>query len=450
MFSFIYTFRFKIIVRVFLLVIFTFLGNYLLFATTWQITPIVLMLMVFFVCIELIYFVEQQFAIIDRHLSALYHRDVSGLFSNLPTGQVFSSIKNVLNKLYAQISVLRKEKKSAELFAEQIISYTPSAMLCYKQNGEVILMNNALEKILGLPFLSDIKQIDKFIPGFLKAKSDVEKNNKALFSFNKAEKLVKISLQHSLFINEVEKIHIINIQDVSSQIAGVEVNSWQKLIRVLAHEIINSITPIASLSSKLYDIAQAKSTQLGDDASNKLSKGLFTISERSKSLISFVTHYRMFVVDPTLRLKKFDVIDLFQRTIHLLENNISTKVTPFKIKAKQPLEIIADMELIEQVIINLVLNAIDASRLLDEPLIILVAFSDNNNTCILRVIDKGMGMDNETKEKVFTPFFTTKEKGSGIGLSLSRQIVHLHKGTIDIYSEVGKGTAVTIELPLQQ
>lgn len=449
MFSFIYTFRFKIIARVFLLVIFTFLGNYLLFATSWQITPIVLIIIVFCVCVELIYFIEQKFTIIDRHLSALYHQDVTGLFSNLPTGQVFSDIKNVLNRLHSQISVLRKEKKSAELFAEQIITYTPSAMLCYKQNGEVILMNSALEKILGLPFLSDIKQIDKFIPGFLKAKDEVEANSKALFSFNKSEKSVKISLQHSLFINEVEKIHIINIQDISSQIAGVEVNSWQKLIRVLAHEIINSITPIASLSSKLYEFTQ-ESKVIGSTTLGKLNKGLSTISERSKSLISFVTHYRMFVVDPKLRLKKFDVIELFQRTIHLLENNISTKATPFKIKAKQPLKIIADMELIEQVIINLVLNAIDASRLLDDPLIILVAFSDDNNTCKLRVIDKGVGMDNETKEKVFTPFFTTKEKGSGIGLSLSRQIVHLHKGTIDIYSEVDKGTAVTIELPLQQ
>ena len=197
------------------------------------------------------------------------------------------------------------------MFAEQIISYTPSAMLCYKQDGEVILMNKALEKILGLPFLSDIDQIEKFIPGFLKTKTEVEKNNEALFSFNRSERLVKISLQHSLFINEVDKIHIINIQDISSQIAGIEVNSWQKLIRVLAHEIINSITPIASLSSKLHEITLGENIQAVGKNLDKLRQGLFTISERSKSLISFVTHYRMFIVDPTLRLKRFDVIDLF-------------------------------------------------------------------------------------------------------------------------------------------
>ncbi len=450
MFAAISTFRFRLVLRILLLFTLTMLFNYLLLKSDWQVAPILTLLCIFFTVIELVGFQEKQLSKIEKYLVALLHKDVSASASSLPKGAIFNKISSTLTNLLVEIGELRKATRNAELFSEQIIEHAPNAILCYDDQGGIILSNKAFTKLFGLPTLSEVKQLEKFISNVLEAILKAEKAGQVHFTFKRKEKECTLNIHHSTFKNKEHTIHILNMQDVSSQVVGIEVSSWEKLIRVLAHEIINSVTPIASLANTLSTKTLQKIEGKQSKVYLQLNKGLETIDQRSKGLIKFVEHYRMFVVNPKLQYMRFKVAVVLKRTIELLEETAKDQGAHFNIKVDDELELQADMELLEQVMINLVLNALEACKEKTASKITLIAQKTKDQTCTIRVVDEGEGMEAATKAKIFTPFFTTKEKGSGIGLSLSRQVVHLHGGTIDVYSELSKGTAITIELPLSQ
>ena len=450
MYDFFKSYRFQLIFRISLFFVLVMIFNFFLFNTDRQIVPLFILFCAGFAMLELIFFQEKQLHKVERHLVGLLHNDVTSLTTNLPKGRVFNSIGTSILALIKEIGDLRQTKKVAELFSEQIIAYAPDAILCYNGNGDIISVNKAFNKLLGVPHLSKIEQLEKFLPGINFSINRVETKGQSNFTFNKEAKECVVSLHHSTFVYKDNIIHILNLQEISSQLVGIEVDSWQKLIRVLAHEIINTVTPIASLANTLYTKTIQKIEDKHSSMYLQLGRGLETIDKRSKGLIKFVEHYRMFVVDPKLHYTTFSISTILNRITGLLEDTAKEKDCCLSVKVKKDFELQADMELLEQVLINLTLNSIDACREKPASQILITANINEKNHCVLRVIDEGIGITPEIKEKVFTPFFTTKEKGSGIGLSLSRQILHLHGGAIDIYSEVGKGTAITLELPLTQ
>jgi signal transduction histidine kinase len=241
---------------------------------------------------------------------------------------------------------------------------------------------------------------------------------------------------------------IVAFQNVNEALDETEARAWQKLLRVMTHEIMNSVAPISSLADTLRRNLSATLAQMNEpnDDWEDLELGLETIQRRSEGLLKFAESYRSLNKITHLNLKRVPISSLFGNLTTLMAPTLDQKQIQLDTILKDPqLEVMADTNLLEQVLINLMVNAIDAVKDVESPLITLSAYIDNGKTTI-RVADNGPGIDADTIDKIFIPFFSTKKTGSGIGLSLCKQIMLLHKGSIHVNSIPGKGTAFLITL----
>jgi len=248
-----------------------------------------------------------------------------------------------------------------------------------------------------------------------------------------------------------QKFSLVSIQNIHSELEEREMDAWQKIIRVLTHEIMNSITPIASLASTINELVKESYKDMSEEgepdteALGDIHQALQTIQKRSQGLLRFVDAYRNLTLIPKPNFQMFQIKELFARVEKLMQANFSNKAVKLNVSIEpESLELTADPGLIEQVLINLLLNALQAVETKKDAQIDLGARLDGRGKIIIQVSDNGPGIDKENLEKIFIPFFSTKEGGSGIGLSLSRQIMRLHKGTISVNSEPNVHTVVTL------
>jgi two-component system nitrogen regulation sensor histidine kinase NtrY len=240
---------------------------------------------------------------------------------------------------------------------------------------------------------------------------------------------------------------LVAIQDIKNEMETKELESWIKLIRVLTHEIMNSVAPVTSLSQTILGyFKNLDGNQPDEKIIGNTIKGLEIINERGSGLISFVENYRKLTRLPQPDKKPINVGQLLENTIMLIKYEpvneqvqISWKTNP------SDLEIIADKEQISQVLINLIKNSLEALKNLNEGKIMLSGEINTSGRVQITIIDNGPGIPEDLMDKIFIPFFTTKESGSGVGLSLSRQIMMLHNGTLKVVSVQGKQTLAIME-----
>jgi len=265
------------------------------------------------------------------------------------------------------------------------------------------------------------------------------------------DELIQLAINATQFKMRGEEFLLVSFQDINPELEQKEIESWQKLIRVLTHEIMNSITPISSLAATVTDIIddtkknnpprRKEDIETLDDVAHAIS----TIEKRSKGLLNFVEIYRNLTRIPKPTFRYFEVKEVVDRALELLSKEIYNN--KIKIKSKilpSELKILADPDLIDQVIINLLLNAIDTVKEIENPEINITASINLNNRVTIEVSDNGKGIKPDILDKIFMPFFTSKKTGSGIGLSLSRQIMQMHKGSISVRSKQGEGAAFTM------
>jgi signal transduction histidine kinase len=239
---------------------------------------------------------------------------------------------------------------------------------------------------------------------------------------------------------------ILSLQDIKHELDEKELESWMKLIRVLMHEIMNSITPITSLSETLSNLySKGDSPVFPEQITNKTIattlQGLNVIKEQGKGLMSFVESYRKLTRVPEPDKKLFKVVDLMNRVGILYNSLEKSEQIKLSFSVKNPdLEIYADQNMISQVLINLVKNALEANENNSSGRISLVAELNNSQKAEICVIDNGPGISEENLDKIFVPFFTTRQNGSGIGLSISKQIMRVHGGNLKVRSIPGKET----------
>jgi signal transduction histidine kinase len=254
------------------------------------------------------------------------------------------------------------------------------------------------------------------------------------------------------FIIQGETIRLLTFQNIKHELEENELVSWQKLIRTLTHEIMNSVGPISSSIRTIKSFFQENPAESGDQnirlTDEKIAdtvRGLDIIDERAQGMMEFVDKFRSLTNMPALQLVEMKVIDLLQgiKLLFAAETNkrlikLSVRVDP------ESLAVTADKQLIEQVLINLVMNSIQALEDQKIKQIVMAAFMDYAGRVLIQVSDNGSGISEEIRDKIFVPFFTTREKGSGIGLSLSRQIMRMHRGRISYKSTPGKETVFSL------
>jgi signal transduction histidine kinase len=314
------------------------------------------------------------------------------------------------------------------------------------KTGVLNLMNDSFKKMMDIPYLKTIHSLEKRDPDLYEAAVSIRPGETKVVTITKENRRIKILLAATMFQTDDVINKVIACQNINEALDETEARAWQKLLSVMTHEIMNSVAPISSLAGTLKN-RLLLSTSLDDTGSSErddLELGLETIKRRSEGLLKFAETYRNLNKITKPNLKKLFVRDLFENLHTLMQPTLDQKKIELEIVLKDTgLQMEVDVNLIEQVLINLVINALEAVKEKENPRIILSALQENNKT-LIKVADNGSGISADLLDKIFIPFFSTKKSGSGIGLSLCKQIMLLHKGNILVYSREGEGTAFVL------
>ncbi len=385
---------------------------------------------------------------VEQFVESIHYRDFSRYFDVKEAPLELQSLRKGFNEINTTFKLISREKETQYHYVQKILELVNTGILSYEnKNGEIGWMNESFKNMLGVPYLKTISSLQRRDPVLYQEILDLRPGSSRVVSVTKDNNVSKILLAATAFQTDGRVYKLIAFQDVNEALDETEAKAWQKLLSVMTHEIMNSVAPISSLAETMLHRLQASASMLEGQpgALEDLELGIGTIRRRSEGLLKFAETYRNLNKITTLSLKKVYARDLFENLHHLMQPTLEQKNIEIEIILKDPdLSLEADTNLIEQVLINLVVNAVEAVKDREEPRITLSAHSGSNNRAVMRVADNGMGMSPEVMDNIFIPFFSTKKNGSGIGLSLCKQILLLHKGNIQVQSTEGHGTAFSL------
>ena len=400
-------------------------------------------LMIVLQILNFIQFINKTNTELSQFIEAVQYRDFSLQFTEKNAPVSVRQLRRAFNQINATFKQLSSEREEQYQYLQKILELVDTGILSYDQEGNVGWINEAFKRMMNIPYLRNISSLEKRDIAVYQVITGLENGNSQLVKINHKQVL----LAKTTFLNENIETNLIAFQNVNEAIEDTEAQAYQKLLRVMTHEIMNSVAPIASLAETMERaVARRKEEKLksgeNDDEFDDISLGISTIRKRSENLLKFADTYRQLAKVSLTSFSKFYIRDLFEGVEILLENQIEQQNIEFDVIIKDfELTIEGDMVLIEQVLINLIINAIDAVQHQSSPKITISVFQNNQQQVIIEVQDNGLGMSDELMDKIFVPFFTSKPNGSGIGLSLSKQIMALHKGTITVNSIERQGTA---------
>jgi two-component system nitrogen regulation sensor histidine kinase NtrY len=397
---------------------------------------------------ELFHFVSLTNRKLTRFLESVKYSDfVSGFTADNKLGRSFKDLNISFNEVLEAFRKARSEKEEHWQYLNTVVQQVRTGIISFDADGEVQLINMNARKFLSVQNIKNINELK-------------ERNYKLHYILTHTEpgksSLYKDANEFHLTIQATElrirgaDIKLLTLQNIQPELQKQELEAWQNLTRVLRHEIMNSITPISSLTSTLKDILEYDLTQKDDhyelkqEGAEDLKEGLSTIENRSKGLIKFIDAYREYTSLPNPKLKTIMLKNLIEKVSMLMRQEMKNHHVDFHHECRSEyLTIQADEEMIEQVLINLLKNSAEAVSQKENARIDLIGRYDGTHIKI-EIIDNGTGIIPEAIERIFVPFYTTKKTGSGIGLSLSRQIMHLHNGTLSVESEPDVRTVFTM------
>lgn len=436
------SFRNILFIRVLLLGASVFLFYTAMFRHLYAASVLIAALVVYQV-FSLIRYVETTNRELTRFLESIRYGDFTAGFTTGIRGRAFDDLNRSFSEVVARFREISAEKEEGYRYLHAVVQHVGVGMIAFRDDGEVELINAAAKKLFDIPRLGNINDLTCVSPDLVETLRTIEPGGKDLKKITTGEDL----LQLSVFATELRLRHttlkLVSIQNIGSELSAREMEAWQNLIRVLTHEIKNSLAPIVSLTSSVEDMLSARERAGGveDDATKDMHGALQTIRKRSEGLLRFTDAYRSLTRIKKPEFQRFRVAELLDRVGSLTAGQVEEAAITFIANVEPPtLELTADPQLIEQVLINLILNAIDAIEGKSEGQIEIDAFVDGRSRIMIRVTDNGRGIIGDALEKIFVPFFSTKKDGSGIGLSLSRQIMRLHHGDLTVQSTPGERT----------
>ncbi len=355
-------------------------------------------------------------------------------------------LQRELNEALAKLKQARKEKDSEYQFFKNIVQHVGIGLLTFKRDGSIQIMNSAAKRVLRVTKadrVEDLKVVsESLVDTFLKLKT----GGRELLQLKFGDETVQLSVFAIELTLRDEEVKLISMSNIQSELEEKEMEAWQNLVRVLTHEIMNSVTPISSLAGIVEEDLKARidrptESELKKEDLEDMYLSLQTISKRSAGLIKFVKEFRNLTHIPKPKLAEVNVKELLDELAQLHKKELADNQITISVSVDPAnLYVLADKTMVEQVIINLIKNAIQAFDEQPEKQIELTGYSNEKGRTIISVKDNGSGIDSEALEKIFIPFYSTKKTGSGIGLSLSKQIMRQHEGNITVKSALGKGT----------
>jgi signal transduction histidine kinase len=419
--------------------------------TSWQVTPLACAVVAVLLLIELVHYVESVNRELAGFLAFVAHHDFTVSLPLAGKGKVFRELESAYGLLAGRYRNLNRQREANHRYLEALVEHVSTALICLDSGGAVTLMNRQAKTLFQTPHLASLKafaRVDAKLPGVIEELTD---GGRALISVRVGDE----PLQLALFATEFEllggRYKLISFQNIRDELEQREIDYSQKLIKVLTHEIMNSVTPIISLTKLIRDrlvdggSGELSVRDLPSDEQRDLARGLASIQSRGSGLLKFVQAYGELTNLPRPSLAAVDVTALLDRVHALMAPALAAE----GIRLEPPLvapgsTVRADPQQIEQVLINLIKNAAEALAGREDGRVALRGTRDDHGKVLIHVADNGPGIEAVNVDDVFLPFYTTKRNGSGVGLSVSRQIMALNKGALTVKTAPGRGCEFTL------
>ena len=443
------SFNLQIVIRILLSVALAADLGYCISIHSWDVVVLISLFLILLVW-NITYFMNSVNRKISFFFDAVRNEDTSLHFPENIPDKSLKELHHGFNRVNTLISEIKIRNEHNERFFREIMEHSATGLLALDEQDYVVMVNESALSFLGLPHISHLHLLkQKNYELFEVLQQITPGQSRTIKSLNGSEIKV-ISLKVKRFQFGEKKYRIYSLSDIKTEIEENELDSWQKLIRVMTHEIMNSIAPITSLSNTLRrfftennEPIQAKAVTQNDI--QQTIHGLDVIEQQGKSLLHFVDSYRKLTKIPKPSFKPIVISTWLENVKLLMSNNLEEESAALTILVpKNDICLIGDERLLTQVLINLLNNAIEALKGTSAKKIEVKATASTEGDIKITITDNGPGISADDLEKIFIPFYTTKENGSGIGLSLARQIMRLHKGTITARSVQGKSTMFTM------
>ena len=399
---------------------------------------------------NIIYFMNSINRELTFFFDAIRNDDTTLRFKENIQNKSLRQLHQSMNRVKKHISDIKIQNENNERFFRELLQGSASGLMAVDSSGYVELVNEAALKMIGFQYISHIRLLEQKNQVLYNTLVNLLPGQTKTVKFLNRSELTLLSIKVSILRFADNKYRIFSINDIKSQMEESEIDTWQKLIRVLTHEIMNSVAPVTSLSNSLkrFLMTNGQPKNCGEVSEQDVSKtlqGLDVIEERGHGLMHFIDDYRKLTKIPQPAFKQVNINEWLKKICLLVHNRIEEENINLEVNQQNTNpEFIGDEKLLSQVLINMIYNSIDALKERENKKILLKISDNPNGNLIINVIDNGKGILQEDLDKIFLPFYTTKQDGSGIGLSLSRQIMNLHKGSISVKSVPGQQTMIRL------
>jgi two-component system nitrogen regulation sensor histidine kinase NtrY len=434
-----------IVVRVIIIVFSALILAFLSYKTNYLYSISVLVVLVTFETLGLIRYILRRRDDIKRMLEYIKENNPTLYFSQ-SRDYPFNELGYFLNEIGDIVREVRIEKESQLQYMNYIVQHVGIGLLSFDKDGKVDIINQAAKELLGVAELNSIILLEEVQNGLPETLKQLKTDEQKVVKLKSGDRLLQLAIRASIFKIGQKEIRLVSLQDIKNELDEKEMDAWQKLIRVLTHEIINSVTPVTSLTATISGFFRKgdqtlAAKDLSDENIREALTGLGYIEDRGKNLIDFVSKFRSLTKLPVPKFEEIDVARMIEGINLLKRDELAGNGIVLKcIVQFDALKLYCDRSLIEHVLINLINNASDSilsKGVSKDNIIEIRGSSGEDRRPLITVTDNGTGIPDNILENIFVPFFTTKEHGSGIGLSLSRQIMKLHGGTISVFSKPG-------------
>ncbi len=442
-------FYIKLIIRVLMLALVALLMAFA-FLQEYYILSAFLILLFSLQTLFLIHYLNYNNRKIAFFFNAVKNEDFTLRFPEKGNIGSFNELNHSLNTLNNMMQEVYLKNQAQEQYYQEIIKQAEIGMLTFNNKGHILFANPMVEKLLNYTPLNHIKQLAQVDDKLYDLFKNIQPFERRLFQLTNERETIQLAMKSNEILLNKEKLNLITIQDINTELDKKETDSWIKLIRVLTHEIMNSVTPITSISeSILRYFKDEKGVVMTEHIDkNKIynaAKGLEVIKNQGKDLMSFVQSYRSFLNVPAPDKELIEVPLLLEKVKVLASQEKGVNTISFDlINTIKDLEIYADQKLITQVLVNLSKNAIQALKATNNAQLQFISGITEKGQKYIVVKDNGPGIPSEIMNQIFVPFYTTKNDGTGIGLSLSKQIMHLHGGMLNVFSIPNQETSFTL------
>ena len=444
-------FRISIFIRVTIIVGLALLLAFVIMRKQMLFVPLAIALALIAGIVNLIRYIEKSNKDLTHFLLSIRQGSYTESFTSGNRGKQYEELSDALNEVVREFARLNEEKELHYQYLQALNENISVAIVSFDADGNLLTINPSARQLLNFPGLARIEQLKEIDANLHETIMHILPGERAVIRTFIEEEQIQLSVQLKEIMLQNKLVRIVLLQNLSSELEEKEIEAWHQLMSVLTHEIMNSVTPIVSLTAAVQNIllrsdgTRKDLGKLNEENLEDVFSSLSTITSRSHGLLKFVNAYKAYSKTIEFHPVTTDVAALVTHITDLLTPDLQKFSVKLEVhQQKRPVKAKTDVVLMEQVLINLIKNAIEAVPH-DGSGTITIDISSTNNMARISIADNGSGMDEETMLRIFVPFFTTKASGSGVGLSLSRQIMKLHNGSIKVHSAPGDGSVFTIE-----